>query len=380
MPNSNFNFEDNTVNTNNSYSRPEGCKILSEYKNVADLNANHRVYVVQHEKTNKVFVKKVLDIYNLNVYRILLDEQIQGTPKIEALFYATDNTELVVIEEYISGNTLEEMLNDSRHFTVDEIVKIGKNLCETLGRLHENMIIHRDIKPSNVIITPEGEAILIDMNAAKILSSGKNRDTMLIGTEGYAAPEQYGFRASDSRTDIYSLGVLLKELTDTCIESDPKITELKNIIDKCREMNPDDRYKNISELYEKLKGLADTKAGSASGKNMDPGKRKYLPPGFRTGQPCNILAAIAMYTFVIYLSASTPYQGVTGPVLIVLKILTFIMCLMLIFFTGNYLDIHSRIVICRSDNLLVRIIGILLFDVIIFAIMFVIMTVLTVLG
>ena len=353
---------------------------VSLYKTISELNGDHKVYIVQHEKTNKIFVKKVLDIYNLNVYRILLDEQINGIPRIEALFYNTEMTELVVIEEYISGYTLEELMNNNTHFTVNEILTIGTQLCEILERLHNNMIIHRDIKPSNVIMTPEGKVVLIDMNAAKILSSGKSRDTMLIGTEGYAAPEQYGFGASDSRTDIYSLGVLLKELIDTCVESDPRITGLKKIVDKCREMNPDDRYKNITELEEKLKGFTDANTGPKPSKPIDTEKRKYLPPGFRTGQPCNILAGIAMYAFTLYLSFNTSYEGVTGPMDIVLKIMTLLLCLMIILFTGNYLDIHSRLVLCRSDNIFVRIFGILVFDGLIFAIMFVIMTILTLLA
>lgn len=73
-------------------------------------------------------------------------------------------------------------------------------------------IIHRDIKPSNVIVTNDGIVKLLDMNAAKYYKGNAEEDTHLIGTVGYAAPEQYGFGESSVQTDIYALGVLLNYL------------------------------------------------------------------------------------------------------------------------------------------------------------------------
>lgn len=87
-------------------------------------------------------------------------------------------------------------------------------LCEILEKLHSANppIVHRDIKPSNIIITNYDHVILLDFNAAKYFTDPNTSDTILLGTKGYAAPEQYGFGSSTPQTDIYAVGILLKEL------------------------------------------------------------------------------------------------------------------------------------------------------------------------
>ena len=76
-------------------------------------------------------------------------------------------------------------------------------------------IIHRDIKPSNIIITAYNRAVLLDFNAAKYYSCQSTEDTVLLGTQGYASPEQYGFGSSSPQTDIYSMGILFRELLNS---------------------------------------------------------------------------------------------------------------------------------------------------------------------
>ena len=75
-------------------------------------------------------------------------------------------------------------------------------------------IIHRDIKPSNIMITEQNHVVLLDFNAAKLYTNASTNDTVLLGTKGYAAPEQYGFGSSSPQTDIYAIGVLIKEAAD----------------------------------------------------------------------------------------------------------------------------------------------------------------------
>ena len=76
-------------------------------------------------------------------------------------------------------------------------------------------IIHRDIKPSNIIITAYNRAVLLDFNAAIYYSCQSTEDTILLGTQGYASPEQYGFGSSSPQTDIYSMGILFRELLNS---------------------------------------------------------------------------------------------------------------------------------------------------------------------
>lgn len=73
-------------------------------------------------------------------------------------------------------------------------------------------IVHRDIKPSNIILTEDGRIVLIDLNAARLDDKNRSHDTQLIGTAGFAAPEQYGFAASSPRADLYAAGILMRML------------------------------------------------------------------------------------------------------------------------------------------------------------------------
>lgn len=73
-------------------------------------------------------------------------------------------------------------------------------------------IVHRDIKPSNIILTEGGRIVLIDLNAARLDDKKSSHDTQLIGTAGFAAPEQYGFAASSPRADLYAAGILMRVL------------------------------------------------------------------------------------------------------------------------------------------------------------------------
>ena len=186
---------------------------ISYYKPIAAINEPHHVYLVQHQETKKIAIKKVLDVYNLAVYAELYRNPIAGTPRI--INYYEETGQLTVIEEYISGTSLQDKI---RHADIspNEMLQYMLDLCTILEQLHLHnpAIIHRDVKPSNVIITSYNRAVLLDFNAAKYHTAAKDSDTILLGTQGYAAPEQYGFGQSSPQTDIYSIGILLKEMAE----------------------------------------------------------------------------------------------------------------------------------------------------------------------
>ena len=193
-----------------------------DYKTIATLNQQHHIYFVQNTISKQVFVKKELTVYSLEVYQMLKEHPIFGIPKI--VDYYEYNHKLTVIEEFINGELLCDKIERGDMYE-DDICNYIYQLCEILEQLHHNMppIVHRDIKPSNVMITTRGEVFLLDFNAAKFHSQQGNRtsDTVLLGTQGYAAPEQYGFGESSPKTDIYSLGILFKECLDS-IDADEK--------------------------------------------------------------------------------------------------------------------------------------------------------------
>ena len=186
----------------------EECR-LSFYQQIASLNEDHGVYLVQNISDKKIYVKKILKIYNVEVFRYLKDNPIKNTPRIYEVI--EDSNQLIVLEEYISGTTLQQILDEQKGLKEEQVENIIRQLCSILLELHKAHppIIHRDIKPSNIIISPDGVVKLIDMNAAKWSRNHSGRDTALLGTVGYAAPEQYGFASSCAQTDIYSVGILV---------------------------------------------------------------------------------------------------------------------------------------------------------------------------
>ena len=160
-----------------------------------------------------------------------------------------------VCEEYIDGMTLGELLTEKGNFPEKEILHVAKQLCAVIDKIHRAKIIHRDIKPDNVMLTADGRVVLLDFDAARLFSDiEKSKDTRLLGTEGYAALEQYGFSQTDFRTDVYGLGATLYELHTGSVPHGNTVYKgkLKKPIEKSVSFNPDDRYKDGKSLYKSL--------------------------------------------------------------------------------------------------------------------------------
>lgn len=117
---------------------------VSYYQVIAVLNEEHHIYLVQHQETHKIYVKKILDVYNIDIYRQLHTSPVTGIPRI--IDYCEENNQLIVIEEFISGDSLEDKLNCSS-LTLEDILHYMFDLCDILEQLHsrEPAIIHRDI-------------------------------------------------------------------------------------------------------------------------------------------------------------------------------------------------------------------------------------------
>ena len=223
---------------------------MSDYKIISALNEEHKVYLVQSALSGNIYVQKILDVYNIRVYEYLYRNPVAGIPRL--INYYEDGNQLIVIEEYISGTSLQEKIDNS-DLSVSDIRSYMIMLCNILNALHSMTppIIHRDIKPSNIIITSYNYAMLLDFNAAKQFSGQNESDTVLIGTPGYAAPEQYGFGSSSPKTDIYSLGIVLREMLGSITPVPniaPILHRLNMIADRCTQMTPATRYQSVAEL------------------------------------------------------------------------------------------------------------------------------------
>ena len=192
---------------------------------------------------NVIYVRKRIALTNLP-YKELQRLECEYLPHI--YFAVEDDHETIIIEEYIHGTNLQELLDNGTVFTDEQVRNLGAQLCDALMALYGAEILHRDIKPSNIMQTSDGRIKLIDFGAARIVSDGE-QDTRLLGTPGFAPPEQFGFATTDKRSDIYALGKTLQALV-----GDRAGKQLLAVIDKCTELDPERRLASAEEVKKLL--------------------------------------------------------------------------------------------------------------------------------
>jgi serine/threonine protein kinase len=147
-------------------------------------------------------------------------------PGLPSIFdYFSEGGRWYLVMSFVEGVALEEYQERSprKQISVSEALQIGIQLSSVLGYLHSRQppIIFRDLKPANVMRTPEGQIYLIDFGIARLFKQGQTKDTIALGSPGYAAPEQYGKKQSTPQTDVYSLGATLHHLISG---TDPSLT------------------------------------------------------------------------------------------------------------------------------------------------------------
>lgn len=206
--------------------------------------------LVQLPGSNQLYIHKIID-RETAVYAMLRGCGLVGIPKIYWVKSGGGKTE--VLEEFLNGKTLEEYARLNGPIPEDEARRILVELCRILLPLHQRGIIHRDIKPANIILTPTGSLYLIDFDAARRYSASEDSDTVLLGTKGYAAPEQYGYAQTDCRSDIYALGVTVNRLMTGCTSTEKLASgPLGSILRKCTQLDPADRYFSCGEILSEL--------------------------------------------------------------------------------------------------------------------------------
>jgi len=176
-----------------------------------------------------------------------------------------DNPDVIyIIEDYVEGENLKKILDEYGAQPEELVIEWAMQICEALEYLHTRKpaIIYRDMKPANVMLKPDGNIKIIDFGIAKKYKEQNLADTANLGSRGYAAPEQFGGKGqTDVRTDVYCLGVTLYHLVTghTPLEPPYEIYPIRHwnsrlnpgfeaIIEKCTQINPDDRYQSCAEL------------------------------------------------------------------------------------------------------------------------------------
>ena len=242
---------------------------LSVWQEEEFLNGRQDIVLVRNRESGIRCVKKLLTIYDTSIYAYLMSHPVEQMPEILEL-YESSNC-LIVIEKYVEGSTVEQLLEQAL-FSEDRAVHIARQVCTILDRLHHlsTPIIHRDVKPSNIIVTPDDTVILLDVNAAKWYAPDRTDDTRYLGTRFYAAPEQagYGLSASSVKADIYAVGMLLNVMiTGDFPKAKRARGEIWEVIRRCIRLDPEERYA-AEELILELDRIEKTK-GQDSGSKTD---------------------------------------------------------------------------------------------------------------
>jgi serine/threonine-protein kinase len=246
------------------------------------------------EGSRKRFRKEALTLAKLN------------HPNIESL-YDLDNKDGVdfLVMEYVPGSTLAERLAGGA-LPEKEVLTLGIQVAAALEEAHDQGVVHRDLKPGNIGVTPKGQVKLLDFGLAKVLPQAAEVDITvsltetpaMAGTLPYMPPELLRGEPTDTRSDIYSLGVVLYEmstgqrpfreplasrLTDAILHQlpiaprtlDPRVSpELERIILKCMEKKQENRYQSAKELRVDLGRLLPSTAGAASARR----RYRFLAP------------------------------------------------------------------------------------------------------
>ena len=189
----------------------------------------------------------------MEILQKLTQMGLTGIPKSYRIF--EENGEVYFLREYIEGTPLSQMVMQKGGIQERELCKISLKICQAVEEFQklEDPMIHRDIKPENIVVTPTGETVFIDFGTMRSYKKDSQRDTFVVGTRGTAAPEQYGYRQTDQRTDVYAIGQTMLYMVTECYEqnqlSECKISrKLKKIIEKACSFEPDKRYADAAEL------------------------------------------------------------------------------------------------------------------------------------
>lgn len=250
----------------------EGVVIDGKYEllKLIGQSAFSKIYLAIDKRLDKAWAVKICD--KKGALKSTIDAMVNEAnmvkhldhPAIPTIVDIIDTDRyLCIVEDYIEGATLENILKEYGAQPQENVIEWAKQLCDVLGYLHSQNPphIYRDVKPANIILKPDGKIVLVDFGIMRTYKPNNLADTVALGTKGYAAPEQYGNRQTDARTDIYGLGMTLHHLltgvdpktnngqTLPICQINPNLSKgLEYIINKCIELDPDKRFQSMQEL------------------------------------------------------------------------------------------------------------------------------------
>ncbi|MBK5232103.1 MAG: serine/threonine protein kinase [Thermoleophilia bacterium] len=267
-----------------------------------------------------------------------------SNPNVVAVIDAgEDGGRPYIVLEYVQGETLKQRISRVGALDATEALAYALEIAQGLAVAHEAGMVHRDVKPQNVLIDSTGRAKLTDFGISRQLNDeGVTATGRVIGTTDYVAPEQAMGKDIDTRSDIYSLGIVLFEMLtgDVPFVADNQIgVAMKHVnepipdvqvsrpdisaasgrvVDKATAKDPEDRYATIEDMHEDLQAALEVEAIRAGGTTGEatsvldalPAPRRQLPSSRSSPWP-----AVVMLVIALVIAAGTAYfisRGDTG--------------------------------------------------------------------
>ncbi len=208
-----------------------------------------KILFLKHKELKK---KVVLKVYpeKKEIYSFLKTVDFIHLPIVYETYTLDDG--FAVLEEYIDGINVSEVM-ESAKYTYRGAKKVISDVCDALSILHDNGYVHRDIKPENIMISNNGIVKLIDFDVSRKLKPEVKKDTVVLGTLGYASPEQIGISQTGPATDIYAIGVLLNVMLTGKHPSEYLAKgKARKIILRSTQISPEKRFENVNKLKKAL--------------------------------------------------------------------------------------------------------------------------------
>ncbi len=320
-------------------------KTISHYKILEKLGEGGMgiVYKAQDTKLDRIVALKFLP-QHLTADAVEKERFIHEAKAASALSHTNITTiheidefdgQMFIVMEYCEGRTLKQVI-EKEALSIKKVLDIGIQVCEGLAMAHEKGIVHRDIKSDNIMLTPRGQVKIMDFGLAKLKGATKLTKTRsTLGTLAYMSPEQAQGEEVDSRSDIFSFGVVLYELLTgklpfggehqaaiifSIINEQPQqvarynnkvSAELERIVFKALAKDREERYQHADELLADLrhekKSLEYVKTATLAQpvETQKPLKKKMLPL---------VLAGLAVLILIVgyftLLSKKEPESGI----------------------------------------------------------------------
>lgn len=245
--------------------------------------------LVQNKFTRQLMVRRISPAADYPVLQTLC--RIKHRNLMEIYDVKTQDGVCISLCEYINGMTLDMRVEYYQPLDIRSAKDILCQICDGLSQLHINGIVHRDIKPGNVMITDDGTVKIIDYSISRLIKPEQRKDTTVLGTAGYASPEQFGFTQTNGKTDIYACGVLLNYLLTGKLPNEQLHQgPLSTVIQQCIEIDENKRFASADELKKVLQGKKINR------------RRPFRPlPGFRSKHVFPKIITVFFYIVWIFM-------------------------------------------------------------------------------